>query len=66
MASALTPDIAIQRHRAMEREARTALQRAENIAFAAQLGPDRRAVDLAEDVVESTWRLLRHLNGRPQ
>lgn len=50
----------------MEREASTALQRAVNIEFAAQLASDWRAVGLAQNAVESTWQLVRGLSVAPR
>jgi hypothetical protein len=47
----------------MTRETRAALCRGEMLAAAAEMSADRRAVDLAEAVVEAAWQLLRHLNG---
>jgi hypothetical protein len=56
-------DFSAGRREAMRRETRAALRRGEMLAAAADLAADRRAVDLAEAMVESAWQLLCHLNG---
>lgn len=35
------------------------------LAAAAEVAHDRRGVDLAEELVEAAWQLLRYLTGEP-